>query len=116
MNFTPGEVNITCSDLDASLKFYREILGFDAQVDEYGFYHLSAGKFKFLLLPTAKTKTDPRPYGELPQMSMDLYVQDLKAAADYFSEHKVPFIKPYSDEEPFFVISDPDGIAWEVTV
>jgi catechol 2,3-dioxygenase-like lactoylglutathione lyase family enzyme len=116
MQFTPGEVNIVCSDLEASLHFYRDILGFEAAVDEYGFYHLTCSDQKFLLLPNATPIAEQPDYESVPQLSMDLYVDNLKAAYDYLKEHQVAFAIEYDEERPMFVIRDPDGIPWEVTV
>ena len=40
MQFKPGEINIICSDLQQSLHFYRDLLGFSVEIDDQGFYHL----------------------------------------------------------------------------
>ena len=43
MNFKLGEINIICTDVEASLRFYRDVLGFTPTTDEEGFYHLQFG-------------------------------------------------------------------------
>ena len=40
MEFRAGEINIICTDVEKSLKFYRDVLGFTPEQDEEGFYHL----------------------------------------------------------------------------
>lgn len=114
MNFIPGEINIICTDIDASLYFYRDILGFDWHTDEDGFYHFDVSGFQFLLLPIAKKQIEPSPYGDVPQMSMDVYVDDLAAAYKYFKQNKVEFAQEWEEGSPMFVIRDPDGLPWEV--
>ncbi|NDJ54627.1 MAG: VOC family protein [Chloroflexi bacterium] len=116
MRFQPGEINIVCSDIGTSLHFYRDILGFEAEQDEWGFTHLRAGAFQYVLLPTAEETPPVQPYGVIPQLSMGLYVTDLAEAAAYFKEHGVSFAEDLEEGGEMFVIRDPDGLPWEVTV
>ena len=114
MKFERGEVNIICSDQQKSLLFYRDVLGFTVTTDDEGFYHLQFDGNQYLLLPIAKHNESVLPYGSVPQFSMDLMVDDIEAAYDYFKAQKVKFAQEWTKGEPMFVIRDPDGLAWEV--
>jgi catechol 2,3-dioxygenase-like lactoylglutathione lyase family enzyme len=114
MQFKPGEINIICTDVEASLRFYRDVLGFAPTTDEDGFYHLKFGGRQYLLLPTAKPGHPVAAYATVPQFSMDLVVDDLKAAYDYLKQQGVTFAQEWQANEPMFVIRDPDGLPWEV--
>lgn len=114
MEYTFGEINIICSDLQKSLHFYRDILGFAPQQDDEGFYHLHLGSNQFLLLPIASESQMVAPYGTVAQFSMDLLVDDLKGAYAYFQEHGVSFARHWEVGRNMFVIRDPDGLHWEV--
>jgi catechol 2,3-dioxygenase-like lactoylglutathione lyase family enzyme len=114
MKFQPGEINIICTDVQASLHFYRDVLGFIPTTDEEGFYHLLFGGNQYLLLPIAQPAASIDPYGAVPQFSMDLMVDDLRAAYAYFTQHGVAFAKEWKEGARMFVIRDPDGLHWEV--
>lgn len=114
MQFTPGEINIICTDLQRSLRFYCDLLGFTAQTDEDGFYHLHCGNHQYLLLPVAKPADSTPPYGSVPQFSLDLLVDDLEAAYRLCQQQDVVFAKEWTEGAVMFVIRDPDGLPWEI--
>jgi catechol 2,3-dioxygenase-like lactoylglutathione lyase family enzyme len=114
MKFEPGEINIICSDVGASLRFYQDILGFAPEKDEEGFYHLHFGKRVYLVLPFAQHPMQIADYGTVPQFSMDLIAADIKAAYEYFKEHGVAFAQKWQEGEVMFVVRDPDGLPWEI--
>lgn len=114
MKFTTGEVNIICTNLEKSLAFYRDILGFTPMIDEDGFYHMQCGTLQFLLLPVAKQSVTLAEYTAIAQFSVDLIVDDLKAAYQYFREYHVTFAMDWHEGATMFVIRDPDGLPWEI--
>lgn len=114
MKFTVGEINIVCTNVEASLKFYRDILGFVPTQDEDGFYHLLSDGRQYLLLPIANTAFPEGSYGSIAQISMDLYVENLEQAYRYFQEHEVEFAIEWQTGARMFVIRDPDGLHWEI--
>lgn len=114
MKFRRGEVNIICSDLEKSLHFYRDVLGFTPTTDAEGFYHMLFEGNQYLLLPTAKPSESVAPYATVAQFSMDLMVDDLAEAYAYFKEQGVVFAQEWHEGDSFFVIRDPDGLPWEV--
>lgn len=114
MQFTVGEINIICTDVEASLKFYRDILGFTSTQDEDGFYHMQFGGRQYLLLPTARKTLPTDEYETVAQFSMDLNVEDIESAYKYFQEHDIEFAMKWTDGSRMFVIRDPDGLHWEI--
>lgn len=114
MQFTFGEINIICSDLEKSLHFYRDILGFTPTTDDEGFYHLQFGGNHYLLLPIAHPNEKTAPYGSIPQFSMDLMAENLEEAFTYFKENGVTFAKEWQAGAAMFVIRDPGGLPWEI--
>ena len=115
MKFTFGEINIVCRDLKRSLHFYRDLLGFTKVAEEDGAIHLRSGKQLFLLLPVAEHASPaPTPYCSVPTYSMDLMVDDLKAAYDFFLQNNVTIEQAWTSDAVMFVIRDPDGMFWEI--
>lgn len=112
--FTLGEINIICTNLDRTLHFYRDILGFEPTTDDEGFYHMRFGGKSFLLLPTAQQQAPAAAYETVAQFSMDLNVDDLEAAYTYLQQQGVTIAKPWQPGDAMFVIRDPDGLPWEV--
>lgn len=114
MQFNVGEINIICTNLEASLKFYCDVLGFTPTQDADGYYHLQFGGRQYLLLPIAQEKLRETSYGKQAQISMDLYVDDLEQAYQYFQTHDVTFAIEWRPHASMFVIADPDGLHWEI--
>ena len=114
MIFNPGETNIICTDVEKSLAFYRDILGFTFVEEDQGAVRLSLFGKHYLLLPFAN---HPRPtweYGSTPQISFDLLVDDLEQAFNYLSQHDVAFAQEWSAGDPNFMIFDPDQLVIEI--
>lgn len=109
-----GEINVICSNLEASLAFYRDVLGFTVTGEEDGAVHLDCGGQSFLLLPYAKTKRDLQPYVSVTEFSVDLLVDDLKSAYEHLKTKGVGFAQSYKEADSYFVIRDPDGLCIEV--
>ena len=110
MTFSAGEINIICTDVEKSLKFYRDVPGFIPGQDEDGFYHLKFDGRQYLLLPTAKQSLPAEKYETVARFSMDLNVNNLEAAYKYFQEYDVEFAMEWKVGASMFVIHDPDGL------
>jgi len=114
MKFTPGEINIVCTDVEVTRQFYVDILGFSEIQDNEGYYHLICGDRQYLLLPDAKAKGASTFYGDHAVISMDLNVDDLEEAYNYLKLKGVVFESHYTPDKEYFVIRDPDGLFWEI--
>jgi len=111
---TIGEINVICIDLDRSVRFYRDILGFEVLEQEYGACHMHCGQTRFLLLAIAQSKPPRLPYGQTPEFSIDLMVDDLAEVVAYFKAHQVEFVAEWAANEKRAFIRDPDGLVFEV--
>ena len=114
MKFYDGETNIICSNLENSLGFYRDILGFELIEKDSEALRLKCGNSYYLLLPLAKQKKERSPYCSIAEFSIDLKVDDLKQAIQYLKENQVEFENDPAADDLFIVIRDPDGMVIEV--
>jgi catechol 2,3-dioxygenase-like lactoylglutathione lyase family enzyme len=114
MECSIGEINIVCTDAERSLRFYRDILGFDVLGEEAGCWHLGCGEAKFLLLPFAEVSRRPAKYCSEPCFSVDLVVSDLQKTKEYLESKGVEIDKDYPPNEERFFVRDPDGLVLEV--
>jgi len=114
MNFSPGEINIICMDIQRSLHFYRNILGFEVIEQEGDAVHLRAETHQFLLLPVADETASSAHYCQQATFSVDLMVDDLKAAYDYLADAGVRFERNWQSNARSFIIRDPDELVWEI--
>ncbi|MBT3233237.1 MAG: VOC family protein [Calditrichaeota bacterium] len=114
MQFKIGELNIICSDIERSMAFYHDLLGFEVISEEEGAWHMKCGEVPFLLLPMAKITPERKPYCQEPSVSFDLLVEDAKAAFDFFKEHSVEFEMELEPNGSYFFIRDPDGLVIEI--
>ncbi len=114
MEFSVGEINIICTALDRSLRFYRDVIGCNFVEEEAGAVRLELGGRHLLLLPFAKTVAMADAYCSRAEITFDLLVEDLARAAGNFEAHGVEFEKVWEEGAPSFVIRDPDGLRIEV--
>lgn len=114
VTFSAGEINVICSDIEQSLRFYRDILGFHADYQEEGAWHLFLGDTRYLLLPVAPPASSDTPYCSVPGISFDLMVDDIKAAYTYLLGHDVRIERPLQEGGNHFFIRDPDGLVLEI--
>jgi catechol 2,3-dioxygenase-like lactoylglutathione lyase family enzyme len=114
MKFTPGEINIICTNIEESLHFYRDLLGFEVLEEEDGCYHLRCSAHLFLLLPVASGSAKIVPYCSIPTFSVDLMTPDLQAAYQYIESQGVQFERHWTPGARSFIIRDPDGLIWEI--
>lgn len=109
-----GEINIICTDLERSLMFYRDVLGFEVAEWEGIACHLRCGEVRFLLLPIASSRPARAAYGQTPEFSVDLLVDDLAETVRHFQAHAVEFLSEWQANEKRAFIRDPDGLVFEV--
>lgn len=103
-----------CTDVDRSLRFYRDILGFEPVEEEGPARRLKCGSTCILLLPVAGAAGPPEPYCSVPTFSFDLLVNDIEAAYNYCKERGVEFESEREEGSGRFFIRDPDGLVLEV--
>lgn len=114
MKFSINEINIVCSDGEASLRFYRDVLGFTVDSEEEGCWHMRCGNTAFLLMPFATQANIQQEYCTAPSISIDLVVEDLEAAEAYLRAAGVRIVEnPPANANRFF-IEDPDGLTIEI--
>ena len=116
MIFSPGETNVICMDLDKSLAFYRDALGYRVVEEEGGAIRLALGGRFLLLLPLASRPAFKSPYCERAEITFDLRSDDLAAAVHHLIGCNVLFEKPWQPGDDYIVIKDPDGLRIEVVV
>jgi catechol 2,3-dioxygenase-like lactoylglutathione lyase family enzyme len=114
MNFETGEINIICAELDRSLTFYRDILGFVLVEREGIACRLKCADRYFLLLPVADSPRPREQYCSMPSISFDLLVDDIAKARKFLQEKKVEFDAEWKPDSTRFFIRDPDGLVIEV--
>lgn len=112
-NFTIGEINIICTDLERSLQFYCDVLGFEPLEREDPGYHLRCGDVRVLLLAVA-TSGEIMPYCSNPEISIDLMVDDLLEAYRHLTDHGATIVSEFEPNSDRFFIRDPDGLVFEV--
>ena len=114
MMFAIGEINVVCSDLERSLSFYRDVLGFRFVESDSGAVRLACGARSVLLLPVAGRPVEPQPYCSVPTISLDLYVESIEAAHRHLKANVVTFVREWRPNDKSVHIADPDGLVWEV--
>jgi len=114
MHFHVGEINIICTDVQRSLHFYHDVLGFAIVEEEGDAYHLRGVDASILLLPAASNAAPDGPYCSYATISLDLLVEDAQAAAAYLQEQGVLFERDWAPDRINFFIRDPDGLVLEV--
>ena len=115
LSFRPGETNIICTDLERSLHFYQDVLGFTV-IEQEGpeAIHMRCADRPFLLLAVAKSAPATTAYCAVPTISFDLQVDDIKEAVSHFQVHTVTFETPWREGDTYVFIKDPDGLVIEI--
>ena len=113
--FKPGETNYICTDLERSLRFYQDVLGFTVKEHEGPVaVHIDCAGRPFLLLAVAKIPLANLPYCETPTISFDLLVPDIGEAVGHFRAFNVEFESSWGKGDSHVFIKDPDGLVIEV--
>jgi len=114
VKFKTGEINIICTDLERSLTFYRDVLGFNFVEREGIACRLKCGDTFLLLLPVAKSPHPSEPYCSTATISFDLMVENIEKVFKYLQENGVEFESEWEPGSSRFFIRDPDGLVIEV--
>lgn len=115
VDFHPRALTIVCSDLDASLRFYREGLGAKPLAGDGALptMHLQLGPLRLALLPNADAPKAPDPaWPEQPGFALWLEVDDLEAAHAQALAAGGQTLTPSDGDH--VEIADPDGNPIEV--
>ena len=114
MNGRVGEINVICTDLERSLTFYHDVLGFEVTGEEGIAVHLRCGDQPFLLLPVAREPLPPTPYCSRPAYSFDFMVDRIDEAVAHLHAHSVAFESEWTPGDSHVFVRDPDGLVIEV--
>ncbi len=114
MKFKTGEINIICTNLERSLTFYRDVLGFVFVEQEGIACRLKCGDMYVLLLPVANSPHPREPYCSTATISFDLIVENIEDAFKYLQENNVDIETEWKPGSSRFFIRDPDGLVLEV--
>ena len=114
MKFSPGETNVICTQLDRSIEFYRDTLGYQIIEEEDGAVRLALEDRFLLLLPLASDPAVESSYYQHAELTFDLRTSDLAAAARHLMDCNVTFEKPWNPGDSYIVIKDPVGLRIEV--
>ncbi len=114
MKFSVGEINVIVTDLERSLRFYRDVLGFEVLGKEGDGYHLLSADTQVLLLGVAKEEGGRPPYCVAPSISFDVVVENIAEAVRHLAGHDVDFESRWKPGDDSVFIRDPDGLVLEV--
>ena len=119
-------VGVSATDLERSIRFWRDALGLSVAAGMEGCYDLTDGRHNFRVF---QYRGEPRPghvSGLRTYLHVGVLVDDLGAAARRCSDLGFPIIRdgvdggrPYDPDDPptqSFKVEDPDGIVVDVTV
>jgi catechol 2,3-dioxygenase-like lactoylglutathione lyase family enzyme len=109
-----GALNIVCTDLARSLRFYAELLGFALVEREEWFAQLRCGEREVTLLAVAKEPVLPGRYCQRPSLSFDLMVGDLAAELARLRAAGVALADGPAPNDQRAFIADPDGLVIEL--
>ena len=118
-------VGIRASDLEGSVRFWRDALGLRVAATLPGCYDLTDGYHNFRLFQHAGPARPPHVSGMLDYLHIGVRVPDLLAAVRRCEAAGFPIIwdgvdggQPYDPATPpaeSFKVADPDGIVVDVT-
>lgn len=125
MSTTLVHVGVRASDLDATIRFWRDGLGLPVFSQQENCYDLSDGLHNFRVFQHNGPVRPAHVSGMLDYLHIGVVVPDLKVAAqrllhmgyEIFSDGldgKIP-LSPDSLSEGAFKVEDPDGITIDVT-
>ena len=125
MSPTLVHVGIRASDLDTTIRFWRDGLGIPVVAPRDGSFDLSDGYHNFRIFQHSGPARPPHVSGMLDYLHIGVRVNDLEAAAsrlldmgyEIFSDGlagKIP-LDVNSIEEGAFKVEDPDGITVDIT-
>jgi catechol 2,3-dioxygenase-like lactoylglutathione lyase family enzyme len=99
------EIELHSKDPEASKRFYREQLGLDMHVDEFGLKVFGSG------IPDLDLIKSPHFPGTI---SISFYAEDVQACADELREKGVEVLEEHGEPVGAIVLRDPDGCRIEI--
>ena len=114
MRFALGGVNVGCRDLERSLAFYRDILGFEPETIDRGYAELRAGRLRVHLFERAEPSKEDAGQDEAQAVSIDLMVDNIEEAYEHCESRGVAFKEKLTPAMDYFVVRDPDGLTIEI--
>src|SRR5262245_1085729 len=114
MSLRLGAINVVCTDLRRSLRFYHEALGFELIENQGWFAHLRCDGRDVTLLGVAKEPNPRVRYCQRPCMSFDLTVTNLAAMLEALQREGVPLASGHPPTPERAFIEDPDGLVLEL--
>ena len=108
-----GEINILCTEIDASLAFYGEGLGLEEIERESAAVRLRFGPITLLLMPYARNPRTVTDYEREATISFDAIVDDVEAAVARLEGLGGRRVVAINGDEGW-AVADPDGNIIEV--
>ena len=106
-----NHLTIAVSDVDRSISFYRDVLGFSAHAQWDNGAYLSVGELWFCLSLDA-----PCPKEDYTHFAFDVSASNFEAIAKHIKSCGIPTWKDNSSEGLSLYILDPDGHKLELHV
>ncbi|SJN58784.1 Glutathione transferase FosA [Vibrio ruber DSM 16370] len=106
-----NHITIAVSNLERSLKFYRDILGFTAHVKWQNGAYLSVGELWFCL-----SYDEPCPKNDYTHIAFDIPSDEFEAYSSHIMSLGVKIWKENQSEGQSLYILDPDGHKLELHV
>ena len=114
MRLSIGDINIICTSITASLRFYRDVLGFSVVEAEGPFARLSCGDRHVQLLAVADAGAQAHRYSTVPTMSFDVLCDDLGQTRRHLEGLGATVLSDPAPSDRRFFVADPDGLVVEI--
>lgn len=118
-------VGVRATNLEATIRFWRDLLGLQVVAQGDGYYDLTDGAHNFRIFQHTGAPRPPHVGGLLDYLHIGVRVADLHEAYQRFVAAGVPIEadgvdagRPHDPQHPpteSFKVSDPDGIVIDVT-
>ncbi|MFQ5733906.1 MAG: VOC family protein [Planctomycetaceae bacterium] len=115
-----GHAIVFVSDMDRSVRFYRDVLGFSLRFDSPDWTEFDTGGTTLALHVAGHEPAGETPHASSPpgRCQIGMQVDDLDAFHEHLTQHGVPCLRPPTVEE-FGVklanYADPDGLPFSVS-
>jgi catechol 2,3-dioxygenase-like lactoylglutathione lyase family enzyme len=113
VEFSFAAMNVYCSNLERSERFYREILGFAVMARAPQCVRMSCGRQQFLLIAHPHEDAAEGRGTLAAELAICLHVDDVAHAYEYFASENV-MRSQWTPGETAFFIRDPDGLLLEI--